>query len=200
LFNFKKGKMNYKKTLRNVKNFWEIAEINEIARRYFTMNIFDSVLMTLGILLASFFSNLGSEIIITTIIGAAIAVTVSGISGAYMAENAERKSKIKKLERKISISLKKSPIARAHKFAAFILALVNGLPSILVALFIILPFIFIANLKMAYYISIVLAFSVLFFIGAFLGKLNKENLVLAGFRMIFVGIICATIIFLVQGR
>ncbi len=191
--------MDYKKTLRNVKNFWKIAEINEIARRYFTMNIFDNVLMILGILLASSFSNLGSEIIITTIIGAAIAATISGISGAYMAESAERKSKIKILERKISISLKRSPIARAHKFATFFLALVNGLPSILVALFIMLPFFVIANLKIAYYISIAFAFLVLFFIGALFGKLNKENLVLAGFRMIFVGIICATIIFLVQG-
>jgi len=192
--------MDYKKTLRNVKNFWKIAEINEIARRYFTMNIFDNVLMILGILLASFFSNIGSKIIITTIIGAAIAVTVSGISGAYMAESAERKSKIKILERKISISLKKSPIAKAHKFATFFLALVNGLPPILVALFIILPFLFTPNLKIAYYISIILAFSVLFFIGAFLGKLNKENLILAGFKMILIGIICAAIIFLVQGR
>lgn len=192
--------MNYKKTLRNVKNFWKIAEINEIARRYFTMNIFDNVLMILGILLASSFSNLGSEIIITTIMGAAIAATVSGISGAYMAESAERNSKIKKLERKISMSLKRSPIARAHKFAAFFLALVNGLPSILVALFIMLPFFIIVNLKIAYYLSIAFSFLVLFFIGALFGKLNKENLVLAGFRMIFVGIICATIIFLVQGR
>ncbi|MBA3064030.1 hypothetical protein FP803_01190 [Candidatus Woesearchaeota archaeon] len=192
--------MNYKKTLRNVKTFWKIAEINEIARRYFTMNIFDNVLMTLGILLASYFSNLGSKVIITTIIGAAIAVTVSGISGAYMAESAERKSKIKILDRKISISLKRSPIARAHKFAIFFLALVNGLPPLLVALFIILPFLFTPNLKIAYYISIVLAFSVLFFIGVFLGKLNKENLIWAGFKMMLVGIICATIIFLVQGR
>jgi predicted membrane protein (TIGR00267 family) len=187
-----------KKSIRNLKDFWKIAEISKIARRYFVMNIFDDVLMVLGILLAGFFANLTNYTIITAVTGAAIAVTVSGTWGAYMAESAERKSQIKKLERKVALNLKKSPIGKAHRFAALFLALVNGLPPIIVALIIILPFLLDINLKIAYYISIVLAFFVLFLIGALLGRLSKERLIISGLKMILVGIVCSIIIFLVE--
>jgi predicted membrane protein (TIGR00267 family) len=66
-----------------------------------------------------------------------------------------------------------------------------------VALFVISPFFFIYNI-LAYYISIFLAFLVLFFIGMLHGKLSKENLIIAGIKMIIVGIICSGIIFLIE--
>ncbi len=189
---------DYKKFSRELKDFWKIAEISEIARRYFAMNIFDDVLMVLGILLAGFFANLTNYAIITAITGAAIAVTVSGTWGAYMTETAERKNQVKKLERKIALNLKKSPIGKAHRFAAIFLALVNGLPSIIVALLIISPFFLTFNLKMAYYMAIAIAFLVLFFIGTMLGKLSRENFIISGLKMIIVGVVCSIIIFLVE--
>jgi predicted membrane protein (TIGR00267 family) len=190
---------NFKRFSRELKDFWRIAEISEIAMRYFVMNIFDDVLMVLGILLVGFLSGISSSIIITTTLGAAIAVTVSGTWGAYMTESAERRGEIKKLERKISLNLKKSPIAKAHRFATIILALVNGLPPILIALLIISPFSFALSLTTAYYTAIAMAFLILFFIGTLLGRLSKENLVLAGIKMILVGVVCSAIIFIVQG-
>lgn len=190
--------MKYGKSLRELKDFWKIAEISEIARRYFAMNIFDDVLMVLGILLAGFFANLTNYAVITAVTGAAIAVTVSGTWGAYMTETAERKSQVKRLGRKIALNLKKSPIEKAHKFAALFLALVNGLPSIIVAMLIISPFFFTISLRVTYYISIIIAFFVLFLIGTMLGKLSRENLIISGLKMIFVGIVCSIIIFLVE--
>jgi len=154
--------------------------------------------MVLGILLSGFFASLGRTIIITAVTGAAVAVTVSGTWGAYMAESAERKSQIKKLERKISINLKKSPIAKAHQFAAIFLSLVNGLPSLGVSLLIILPFFLDFGLRASYYLSIIIAFIFLFLIGVYLGQISKENLVKSGIKLFFIGIICAIIIFLVE--
>lgn len=189
---------NYRKFSRQLKDFWKIAEISKIARRYFIMNIFDDVLMVLGILLAGFFANLTNYAVITAVTGAAIALTVSGTWGAYMTETAERKSQVKRLGRKIALNLKKSPIEKAHRFAAVFLALVNGLPPIIVAMLIISPFFFTISLGMAYYISIIIAFFVLFLIGTMLGKLSRENLIISGLKMIFVGIVCSIIIFLVE--
>ncbi|MFH0831495.1 MAG: hypothetical protein V1886_01350 [archaeon] len=190
--------MGTKRFLRKMNEFWKLADISDIARRYFAMNIFDDVLMVLGILLAGFFSKAGAEFITTAVTGAAVAVTVSGTWGAYIAESSERKGKIKSLERKMAINLRKSPIEKAHNFATLFLSLVNGLPSIIVAMFIILPFILKMGIMLSYSIAFALSFFVLFWIGAFLGRLGKENLILSGAKMILVGIICSIIIFLVE--
>ena len=192
--------MDLRRTIRKIKEFNKIAEIDEIARRYFAMNSFDGVLMLLGILAANFFALVYEKrIILVTSIGAIVAVTISGIWGAYMTEHAERTGQIKKLEKRVGMSLKKTPIHKAHRFATFFLSLVNGFSSLLVGIVILSPFfISFLDIRMAYYFSIGLAFLVLFLIGFFLGKISKENLFKAGIKMIIVGIVCAVVIFLIE--
>jgi len=191
--------MGLKRSILNYKEFWEIAGIGEIARRYFAMNSFDDVLMVLGILLAGFFGNiLEKRVIITAVIGATVAATISGFWGAYLTETAERESQIKKLEKKVSVRLKKSPIGKAHRFAIFVLAVVNSGADLLISLLILIPF-FIKSLiiQQAYLFSIIAAFVILFLLGAFLGKISKENICKMGIKMVITGVICAIVIFFV---
>src|SRR3989344_5199120 len=156
--------------LYKIKQFNKIAEIDEIARRYFALNSFDRVLMILGI-------------IIVTSIGAMVAVTISGMWGAYLTEHAERTGEIKKLEKKVGLSFRKTPIHHAHIFATLI---------------IISPFFFsFIDIKIAYYIAISLAFLILFLLGVFLGKISKSNLIVYGIKLILAGIVCSIIIFLI---
>ena len=185
--------------LYKIKQFNSLAEIDELARRYFALNSFDGVLMILGIIIANFFASVDSiKIIITTSIGAMVAVTISGIWGAYLTESAERKGKIKKLEKRVGLSFKKTPIHHAHRFAIISLALINGLSSLFAALIIILPFLLTLNIRTAYFISISLAFVILFFIGVFLGRISKSNLFIAGIKLLLAGIVCSAIIFLIE--
>ena len=182
------------------KEFWKIAEIGEIARRYFAMNSFDDVLMVLGILLAGFFGGIRERrVIITAAIGATIAATISGFWGAYLTETSERDSKIKSLERKVAVNLKKSPIGKAHRFAALVLPVVNSGADLLISLLIISPFM-IEGLPImrAYFSSILLAFIALFMLGLFLGRINREKAWKSGVKMVITGIVCAIIIFLVN--
>lgn len=187
------------KFLIKFKEFWDIAEIGEIARRYFVLNVFDGVLVTLGILIASFFARIyDPNILITACVGAAIAIAVSGISGGYLTEKAEREGKVKELGKKISLNLKKSPVGRAHRFASVLLALINGLSPLVAVLVIITPFFLGVNINLAYYASIAISFFILFLVGMFLGSITREGLVLSGIRMLVVGMICAIIIFLIE--
>lgn len=193
--------MNYiSKSLIRWRDFWKVAEIAEIARRYFILNIFDGILAVLGIVIASFFAGIyEARIIIAACLGAAIAITASGISGGYLTEDAERKSKVKELGRKVYLNLEKSPIGRAHRFATIFLALVNGMSPLVAILIIILPFFLVSNVLVAYYTSMTIAFLMLFFVGMFLGKINKikGNMLYSGVRMLIVGVICVIILFLI---
>lgn len=190
---------NYRRFSRKLKDFWKIAEISEIARRYFAINMFDEILTIIGILIASFFAGVTeAKIVVSACIGAAIAMGVSGVWGAYLTEKAEREGKIKILERKLAVSLRKTAVGKAHKFAAVFLGLVDGLLPVLGTPLIIFPFFLNMPIIQSYQIAILVSFLFLFFTGMFLGKISKENLIKAGMRMVLSGIVCMIIIFLVE--
>lgn len=191
--------MGYKKSLRNLKDFWKIAEVSEIARRYFAINMFDEILTLIGILVASFFVGVKEpRVVISACVGAAIAMGVSGVWGAYLTEKAEREGKLKILERKLALNLMKTTVGKAHRFAALFLGLVDGLLPVLITPLIIFPFFLSISIVLAYQITLLLLFLFLFLTGMFLGRIGKENLMLAGIRMVLSGIVCVIIIFLIQ--
>ncbi len=185
--------------LMHMREFWEIAEIGGIARRYFAINMFDAILTIIGILVASFFANVENlKIVASAAIGASIAMTVSGVWGAYLTEMAERQGKIKSLEKKIAVNLRKSPIGQAHKFASIFLGLVDGLLPLFATPIMIFPLFMNIPINVAYYSSLAISFFFLFVIGAYLGRISRENMLKAGIKMIIIGILCAVIIFFTE--
>ena len=93
-----------------IKKYAEITEVGEIARRYFVMNAFDGSLTTLGIIIGFFLADIGetatgAETVIVTTLATALAMGISGIWGAYLAERAERIRELKKLERHMMTDL-----------------------------------------------------------------------------------------------
>jgi predicted membrane protein (TIGR00267 family) len=184
---------------RKIREYRRISQVDEIARRYLTMNTFDGVLGMLGILTASFLAGIHSSIsVISACIGSSIAIGLSGFYGAYMTERAERKGKIKKLEKALYIHLKHSHIDQAHRYATIILALINGLSSAFASILIIMPFLIGLPTITAYYISMGLAFMMLFAIGFYLGRISNENSLVSGVKLIIVGAILAIILLIVE--
>lgn len=179
----------FKKKLKELKEYNRIANIDKIARRYFAMNSFDGVLTILGILIGSLFVGIkNSGIIIATSLGASIAMGISGIWGAYLTEHAERQKELHELERATLSKLGKTAIGRAAKTATFLVALVDGLSPFLAAMIIISPFLIGIGIDLAYKISIAIAFASLFVLGAFLGRISKENIFISGIKMLFAGL------------
>jgi predicted membrane protein (TIGR00267 family) len=175
----------------------KILNIDSLARRYLVMNSFDGVLTILGILMGGFFSGLiESKIIIIACVGAGVAMGVSGIWGAYLTETAERRKELRELESSMITKLKYTKIGRASRFAPWIVALIDGAAPFITAIFVIMPFFFIHTI-LAYYVSFLLIFVVLFFLGLFLGRISKESLILSALKMMLAGLTCAAILYLV---
>jgi len=177
-----------KRFRQKVSEYNKIMEIDSIARRYFVMNAFDGVLTTLGIIIGSYFGHIMEpRIILIAGIGAAIAMAVSGVWGAYLTEHAERKKDLNDLEKTMLTPLKKTKLGRASSFAPWIVAAIDGAAPFIAAITMLIPFI-LMPIQMAYYISISFAFAILFILGIFLGRISRENMALMGIKMLLAGV------------
>jgi predicted membrane protein (TIGR00267 family) len=179
--------------LQELQEYSDIASIGEIARRYFAMNAFDGVLTIIGVLMGNYTADVrDANIVIVTGFSTCIAIGVSGLWGAYLTESAERKRDLDDLESRTLTDLSETKIGRASRVAVVIVALVDGLAPFLAALVVLLPFFFtglLADIVFSYYASLGMALVVLFAVGAFLGKVSKENLVISGMKMIGAGLV-----------
>ena len=172
-----------------------------IARRYFVKNGFDGSMTMLGIIVGAWVAN-GSQtgIIVTAGLGACLAMGISGVSGAYMTERAERKRDLKNLETAMMTKLDDSVITDASTFVSFYAALVDGGSPILTALVSLSPFFLEINglipLQSAYISSLVVTLITLFLLGIYLGKTAKENALLYGIQTLIAGVATVVIVLL----
>ena len=183
----------FARKLHELREYNDIASIGEIARRYFAMNAFDGVLTIIGVLMGNYAAHVhDAKVVIVTGFSTCIAMGVSGLWGAYMTESAERKRDLDDLENHTLTDLSNTKIGRASRVAVLVVALVDGLAPFLAALVVLLPFFFsglLADVVLSYYVSLGMALVVLFALGAFLGKVSKENLVISGVKMIGAGLV-----------
>lgn len=164
-----------------------------IARRYFVKNGFDGSMTMLGIIVGSWVVNVTQpEIVVTAGLGACLAMGISGVSGAYMTERAERKRDLKDLECAMITKLDDSVINDATKFVSFYAAIVDGGSPIITALVSLSPFFFVLNgllaIGNAYYASLVVTLVTLFMLGIYLGRIAKENALLYGIQTLIAGV------------
>jgi predicted membrane protein (TIGR00267 family) len=155
-----------------------IANIGEIARRYFAMNAFDGVLTIIGIVMGNLSAGIDNpHIVITTGLSTCVAMGISGLWGSYLTESAERKHNLDELSQRTLTNLENSRIGKASHFAAIVVSLVDGFSPFIAALFVLIPFFFhglFPNVQSVYYTSIGLALLTLFGVGLFLGKISRK--------------------------
>mgnify|MGYP000554199558 CR=1 FL=1 len=190
------------RALQRLQEYSDIAEIGEIARRYFAMNAFDGVLTIIGVLMGNYTAGVrSSAIVVSTGLSTCVAMGISGLWGAYLTESAERKRGLDILENHTLSDLSGTKIGRASRAAVIIVALVDGLAPFAAALVVLSPFFFSALLKdvtASYYLSLGMAMVTLFSLGAFLGRVSKENLILSGLKMIGAGLIAVLLSYLLD--
>lgn len=180
------------------KSYARLSEVGVISRRYFVMNAFDGILTMFGVIIGAHFSkDLDPAIIITAGIAGCVAMGVSGSSGAYMTEKAERARELKKLEKAMLKSLEGSVHKEAGKFASIFVAIIDGLSPAIFGIMVILPFFF-ANWEIieeghAFLSSIIMTLSLLFILGMYLAKISDENVIWYGIKMLVIGCIAGTL-------
>lgn len=190
--------MSLERITGKIRQYIEITGVDEIARRYFVMNGFDGALTILGVVIGAYVAGVSDpRPIISAGIGGSLAMGISGFFGAYMAEKAERGRRIKELEGAMLCKLDNSVIKEASRFAMVIVALVDGVSPALASMIVISPFalslIRAIPFTQAVILSILLCLSVLFILGAFLGRISQENILAYGVAMVSVGLLTAFI-------
>jgi predicted membrane protein (TIGR00267 family) len=182
-----------RKWIKTAREYSAIADIGEIARRYFAMNAFDGVLTIMGVLMGSMGAGVSSaHVVVTTGLTTCIAMGISGLWGSYLTESAERKRDLDELGSQTLTDLKKSKLGRASRYAVVMIAIIDGLSPFLAALLVLIPF-FLADLlpsiQWAYLASLGGALLALFGLGVFLGNISRENLLLSGAKTVVAGLL-----------
>jgi predicted membrane protein (TIGR00267 family) len=185
-----------------LRHYHEVAEVGDIARRYFAMNAFDGVLTALGVLVGGYLGGVDSpRSIFVLVLTTAVGMGVSGFYGSYLVERAERGRAMRELEESTLSSLDNTTIASASRYATIFIAFVDGASPFAAALIVMIPFAFTGVISMhtAYFTAIVVGLVELFFLGVFLGAISRERLWLSGLRLAFAGVIALAISLLLGG-
>jgi len=185
----------------------ELTQSQRIARRYFVTNGFDGVLAMLGLLMGFRVSaTVSIEVMIGACVGTAVALFMSGLSSAYISESAEKRHELRQLEKSMVTSLGESAHGEAARLMPWLIALVNGLSPLLLALLILAPLFiaqqhawpdFLAELS-PLDSAIIGALSLTFLLGVFLGHLNERFWLWSGIRALLIAIVTAGIILLLN--
>ena len=179
--------------LQRILEYDSLANIGEIARRYFAMNAFDGVLTIIGVLMGNLTAGVDNpKIVVSTGLATSVAMGVSGLWGAYLTETAERKRGLIELSNQTLTDLNNTRIGRASRVAAVIVALVDGLSPFLAAMLVLTPFFafgLFPSITWVYYTSLGMALLTLFALGLFLGHISHENLIMYGAKTIIAGVI-----------
>jgi predicted membrane protein (TIGR00267 family) len=186
-----------------LRRYSRLVNIAEISRRYFAMNAFDGVLTIIGVLMGNYTAGVEeARIVVTTGVATCVAIGISGLWGAYLTESAERKRDLLELEEFTLTDLHDTYLGEASRAAVVIVSIVDGLSPFLAALFVLIPF-FVPQLfptvRSMYIAALALAMVALFGLGAFLGRISKQNIAIYGLRTVVAGAISIGISLLIGG-
>lgn len=189
--------------LHQLQLLFHITRSRNIARRYFIVNGFDGALTMLGMIMGFYVGGeTTTEVMASACLGAAIALGMSGISSAYVSEAAERRKELKELEAAMMTDLADAAHGRAARLVPVLIALVNGLTPLFIALIIISPLWFSSALQTLpiepLQLAMFLAFVIIFLLGMLLGRVSGSFWLFSGLRTLVIGLLTCLIIFLLS--
>jgi predicted membrane protein (TIGR00267 family) len=174
-----------------------VTGANKIIRRYFAMNAFDGAMTSLGVVMGSWLGSITDpRSTIGVIITSGVAMMVSGFSGTYMTESAERNHSLNELEDAMLVDLNDTIYGQAGKFVSVFAAIVDGSAPFLASIPAVIPFLLVPNLlaiQSAYIISAAACMISLFALGVYLATISGENILVSGVKMVISGIAVAII-------
>jgi len=192
-----------RKWFKRIDRYSRIVDIGEISRRYFVINSFDGALSMIGVILGAKIAGIENPLSVIWL-GLSIALTmgISGFSGAYIAEKAERTRYIKEMEAALATKLTNSILNEACRTASFLIAVIDALSPVVVSLVSIIPFVLayfgMLTMDAAVFLSLAIICALIFLLGAFLGRISRESWAAYGLKMLVIGLITAAILVLVE--
>jgi len=197
---FSLGKVN---TMRNLRETLRREDVSPIIRRLFINTLFDSTFMLLGIIVgAAFAADASLGVVLVTMVTSSLALGISTGVSVYEAESLERERKISELERALFRDLSGTRIEKSAKIIIIVTALINFSTPLVSCAVTISPFMLAASkileVNVASWLSVILALSILFSTGVYVGRLGKKNPWIKGLRMVGFGLVAFIIGFLLD--
>jgi predicted membrane protein (TIGR00267 family) len=192
-----------------------MSELGIIARRKFFNNAFDGALTCAGIISGIFIiflnepSTFEVKDVLITGFATALAIGISGLWGAFLSEEAERKKKVMDMKREMA-DVEEEPkwelkyiknkykkgkkprtlLEKAEKFATIMASLVDGGAPVLGSSLPLIPFFFGLSLNLLHFIfSYIILAGLLIYLGIFLGQISGGGRVRYALHLITAGII-----------
>ncbi|MFX1344760.1 MAG: VIT1/CCC1 transporter family protein [Promethearchaeota archaeon] len=208
-----------RKTLKNWKEYSKISDLGIIARRKFFNNCFDGALTCAGIVSGIFIIFLSKDAtqftpqtVTVTGLATALAIGISGLWGAFLSEEAERKKKVDDMKKDMAIfdefdesdetsdldiknnkkkkKNNKTLLEKAEDFATIVASLVDGGAPVLGSSLPLIPFFFGGDLGYIHFIfSYIILGGLLVYLGIFLGKISGGGRVRYAIHLVTAGIV-----------
>ena len=188
--------------LKKIKILLEVSDSLSIMRRYFVVNGFDGALTTLGLIMGFYVSeHVELSVVITSCLAAALALGMSGTSSAYISEAAERRRNLVQLKEAMVTSLEDSHHAKAVIWIPWLVALVNGIAPLFIALIIMLP-LWLGQQGVLFGLqpllaAMLMAFVIVFLLGVFLGRVGGTFWLWSGLQSLAVALVTVGLIYLI---
>ena len=205
----------FRKTLKSWKEYSKISDLGIIARRKFFNNCFDGALTCAGIVSGIFVIFLSSDAtqftpqtVIVTGFATALAIGISGLWGAFLSEEAERKKKVDDMKKDMAIFEEekdenrdlskherkkkngKTLLEKAENFATIVASLVDGGAPVLGSSLPLIPFFFGGTLTLMHFIfSYIILGALLVYLGNYLGKISGGGRVRYAMHLVTAGIV-----------
>ena len=203
--------MKIKETLKQWKQYSKMSDLGEIVRRKFFNNCFDGALTCSGIVSGIFIiflagsSNFAPKDVIITGFATALAIGISGLWGAFLSEEAERKKKMLDMDKEMAIieeedvktdkfkknKKKEKPLLeKAESFATIIASLVDGGAPVLGSSLPLIPFFFGLSLTFIHFIiSYIILAALLIYLGIYLGKISGGGRAKYAMHLVTAGVV-----------
>lgn len=178
-------------------------EVRSISRRYFISNGFDGTLTSIGITVGAYLSGVPDGLTVAKIgVGAAVGLGTSGVWSVWEIERAEKLQELQRVEDAMLTDLGETELQENKDLARRINSIMSGIGPIIGIILPVLPFllepVFVSMLE-ATLLSVLIGVAVLFSFGAYMGRVSKQQWIIAGVRMGLAGIVVAAINVLLPG-
>ena len=141
LVKMKERLRSLKRNLSDFERMLRISGVLEICRRYFVMNMFDGALAALGVIMGMWVSGIAdSSAVVKTTLSAGLAMFISGASGAYLTEKAERERKLRELEEAIFQDMRGTIYERSSRLAVLVVSMIDGISPLMACAILMTPF------------------------------------------------------------
>jgi len=201
--------MGFKQTIKNWKQYSKLSDLGEIARRKFFNNCFDGALTCAGIISAIFIiflkdrSLFNPQNVLITGFATALAIGISGLWGAFLSEEAERKKKVLDMKKEMAIvddetsenkeeknNHNKTLLEKAENFATIVASLVDGGAPVLGSSLPLIPFFFGLTLTLTHFIfSYIILVGLLVYLGIYLGNISGGGRARYAIHLVMAGVV-----------